>query len=304
MFQFKRLSMSVPVLTATLLASTAVGGALEGLPENASAEVKRLAPLFAFDSDSCFPSAAISPDGTLNRGLKIGGGITGECRDPEQLEQANTYVRRAEFRVGSDVFTATMYALYFKKDQIAPLAGGHRHDWENVVLWQTNGRLTHVAFSAHGGYAVRAAGDLSFKNGRVAAVYHKEWYVTHCMRPAGAADVRSSRLFVTPKLVDVDSMDPKLRAALQNNDWGKAMWPFEPGYFMKLLQRAWPATYPRFDTVRPGGLLDGLAKWRREQAKAPRPRDGLRNPARRPSDRLRNSGGRPSDALRGSSGRP
>src|SRR5690242_16222955 len=52
-----------------------------------------------------------------------------------------------------------MYAWYFPKDQpIAGIvAGGHRHDWESVVVWldnpaNANPRILSAAASGHGSY--------------------------------------------------------------------------------------------------------------------------------------------------------
>lgn len=281
------------VAVATLCLGSTALAQLPGLPKQVSAEVERLAPVFSFDDDSCYPAAAISPAGELNRGLKIGGSITGECRDPSQLREANTYSRRVEARIDGKVFAATMFCLYFEKDQIAPLAGGHRHDFESVVLWQTDGVLTHAAFSAHGGFSLVPTDELVLRGGRVAACYHKEWYVTHCMRPASRSDVESARPWCTPTLVDWDLMDPRLRGKLAAGDFGKAIVSVAGEYFYELLGRCTPPGYPKVEIWRSGGKAEGLRQWHRNGGRNRSDLDQWhRDRGERPS--------RPSDRYRGS----
>lgn len=43
---------------------------LPGLPLAASNEAQTFATIFDFDTDSCYPAAAISPDGQINQGLR------------------------------------------------------------------------------------------------------------------------------------------------------------------------------------------------------------------------------------------
>lgn len=54
---------------------------------------------------------------------------------------------------------AIMYAWYFPKDQPndGDIAGGHRHDWEHIVVWiddaaKTDPTLLGAAASSHSGY--------------------------------------------------------------------------------------------------------------------------------------------------------
>jgi len=279
------------VAVATLGLSSAARAQLPGLQKQVSAEVERLAPVFSFDDDSCYPAAAISPSGELNRGLKVGGSITGECREPSQLREANTYARRVEVRIDGKVFSATMYSLYFEKDQIAPLAGGHRHDFEAVVLWQTDGVLTHAAFSAHGGFALVPTGELVLRGGRVAAVYHKDWYVTHCFRQASRSDVDSARSWYTPTPVEWDLMDAGLRGKLAAGDFGKAIVSVAGDYYYDLLGRCTPPGYPPVEIWRPGGKARELRQWYRGGARNRSDlhqwhRDQREMPSR-PSDRYR-----------------
>lgn len=55
------------------------------------------------------------------------------------------------------------YEYYFEKDVKTEHffdTGGHRHDWENVVVFVQDGEVKGVAASQHGGYESRAVEDV------------------------------------------------------------------------------------------------------------------------------------------------
>jgi hypothetical protein len=64
-------------------------------------------------------------------------------------------IPRTERRLYGNNHAAIMYAQYFPKDQgdrLGP-AGGHRHDWEEVIVWANgNGNPTIAMVSQHGDY--------------------------------------------------------------------------------------------------------------------------------------------------------
>jgi hypothetical protein len=89
----------------------------------------------------------------MNAGLKEDmTGITEDCRRLNRLWNANVYSRR---RCNNGI-CAIMYEYYFEKDVVAshvPADAGHRHDWENVVVfYDDSGTVRKVAPSCHGGY--------------------------------------------------------------------------------------------------------------------------------------------------------
>lgn len=81
----------------------------------------------------CQSYPAVSATGQVGGGLDNTGSPSGGCNDPAN---GQTYVRGG-WHNGR---YAIMYAWYFPKDQISAggANGGHRHDWENVVLWIDN----------------------------------------------------------------------------------------------------------------------------------------------------------------------
>lgn len=84
----------------------------------------------------------------------------------------------------------TRYEYYFEKDQANPhsFLSGHKHDWENVVVFSREGtdEIIWVAPSCHGKYA---SGDGVLLDGTSPLiVYHKDGTFTHCFRIANGDD--------------------------------------------------------------------------------------------------------------------
>lgn len=104
---------------------------IAALPGSADATETKFQPLLDFDSDGCYNTAAISPDGTTNPGKGATGTPQGGCRDPPQLQNSNAYSRKR----CNNGYCAIMYEYFFEKDQAigGSFLGGHRFDWENIV---------------------------------------------------------------------------------------------------------------------------------------------------------------------------
>jgi hypothetical protein len=67
---------------------------LTALPGSADETENKFQPALDFDGDGCYQTAAIDPDGNLNPGHGATGTPQGDCRDPHQLENSNTYSRK------------------------------------------------------------------------------------------------------------------------------------------------------------------------------------------------------------------
>ena len=83
-----------------------------------------------------------------------------------------------------------MYGLYFEKDQavIGSGLGGHRHDWEHVVVWVQNDQVQYVSTSAHGNFDIQTRDQMRFDGTHPKVVYHKDGIGTHAFRPANSND--------------------------------------------------------------------------------------------------------------------
>ena len=221
-------------------------------------EAERIAPVFDFDTDSCYPSAAISDKGVLNPGLDEDvSGLTSGCRQPDQLQTARTYYRKASLRRDGTDYAVHMYALYFMKDKTVdtPVDSGHRHDWEFALVWTTNGVITHATASAHWWAETRPIAEVSVDPGapsHVKIVYHKDGGSTHAMRFAGAGERAENHLgrWVTPKIVDWHTMtigklsNGDLRALLNKDSFGSADCSVNDSNFAARISKGPPPGYP------------------------------------------------------------
>jgi hypothetical protein len=63
------------------------------LPQNAGGYEQSFSPAYDYDTDGCYATPAIGPDGTLNGGLNPTGAVNGNCRDQPDLDNSQTYAR-------------------------------------------------------------------------------------------------------------------------------------------------------------------------------------------------------------------
>jgi hypothetical protein len=252
--------MSTAFQTLALVSATFDARAIDGLPEATDPLTRRFAVVFDFDTDSCYPSPAISPAGQVNPGLSVTGpdaSFVSGCRSPAQLTNSNTYHRRAVIKKGGVTYEVRMYALYFMKDKDTPFwqaegVFGHRHDWEFALVWITDGRLTHASYSAHGRVTTKAISDLSFDGWCpecVKVVYHKDGGSTHAMRFAGTNEPpeNDTGKWLTPALVDWYGMPVHLQTALNTFDFGHSNCSVCDRNFPYELRKGPPPGYPNKD---------------------------------------------------------
>lgn len=221
----------------------------------ANVQIAGTYPLFDFDTDGCLPSAGISRSGQQNGGLKTSGSITGGCRRTDFLDYANTLHRHACITSSGNVYCGHFYALYFLKDQTTSVGGGHRHDWEHVAIWTTNGAVTHGGYSAHGDLTNAAVSTLAVQNGHVRFVYHKDGALTHAMRFAGTTEAAAENPYgqwLTPAITNWATMtgdgvsNATMRNLLNSFDYGSANIPLKDSNFLTNLNNYRPAGYPEF----------------------------------------------------------
>jgi hypothetical protein len=224
----------------------------EALPR--TVDIRATYPVFDFDTDGCLPSAGVARNGSQNGGLAPSGSITGGCRSGNFLDLSNTLHRHACLKSGGDTYCGHFYALYFLKDQVTVLGGGHRHDWEHAAVWTRNGVVTHAAYSAHGKLYNVAAAQLPLQAGHVKIVYHKDGALTHAMRMAQADEAAENGYgqFVTPTVVSWYEVvgdgvtNEQMRNKLNAYDYGSATIPLRDSNFLTNLNTYRPSGYPEF----------------------------------------------------------
>jgi len=241
----RRRWLTVPALAGALVlaASTAAYAAPpRALPQNAEAAELAYLPAFDYDTDGCYSTPAIGPDGTVNGGLKPTGSLSGDCRDAADLDNTNSYSR---YKCDNG-WCAYLYGLYFEKDQALPNSsiGGHRNDWEHVVIWVRDGAVQYVATSNHGSFTVSPASSVRFDGTHAKVVYHKDGIGTHCFRPAGSGDEppeNHKHTWQYPPLVGWNGYPAGLRDKLGAYDFGSANFGLKDGNFASHLAKAKPS---------------------------------------------------------------
>lgn len=170
-------------------------------------------------------------------GLQDSGSKTGGCKD---TSKGQTYARAAMHN-GK---LAIMYAWYWPKDQPADgnLVSGHRHDWENVVVFIDNyqspgATLYAAAASGHGDYKKTKNPQRSGNN--VMAEYftsfgknHELQFKTSPGRTYWIYDWAAMTPAAQKGLITGPSGDP-------NEPWGNANVPFIDANFGNNLNKAW-----------------------------------------------------------------
>lgn len=240
---------SVAALTVGLAGSASAAPNLKPLPESPTAFQKAFQPYFDYDSDGCFPASAMDQWGNVNGGLKPTGAVGGGCRT-DHLGNANTY-SRAKCNNG---WCGIMYALYFEKDQASP-GIGHRHDWEDVVVWVKQGadKPSYVSASRHGDYSTHPVNEVPMDGVHAKIVYHKDGISTHAFRFAKwgeRAEAWGDGGWDKPALVSWDhfpkSNDPKknLQKIFNDQGWGDANCSVQDSKFKNQLNKAKPGGIP------------------------------------------------------------
>lgn len=236
------LTLGSAIVLVIACAGSALAAPPTALPANADALEQMYQPAYDYDTDGCYPTPAIGPDGTINGGLKPTGSLSGQCHDASDLDNTNGYSR---YKCDNS-WCAIMYALYFEKDQALANSsiGGHRHDWEHVVVWVQNGQAQYVSTSNHGDFTVHSVDQIRWDGTHPKIVYHKDGLSTHCFRAANSNDEPPENDYHTwqlPDLVGWNGYPAGLRDKLSQYDFGSANFGLKDGNFNSHLETAMPA---------------------------------------------------------------
>ncbi|MEE1742573.1 NPP1 family protein [Streptomyces sp. BE147] len=239
------LVLGVAAILVMASASSALAAPPTALPANADGLEQTFQPAFDYDGDGCYPTPAIGTDGTIAPGLRTTGAVNGSCHDAEDLDNTNGYARHK----CDNGWCAIMYGLYFEKDQAVAGSGlgGHRHDWEHVVVWVQGDEARYVSTSAHGDFDIHGSERIRWDGTHPKIVYHKDGVSTHCFRPAGPGDEppeNHHRAWQFPRLVGWNGYPGDLRDKLSQADFGSAVFGLKDGNFNYHLAEAKPAGIP------------------------------------------------------------
>ncbi|KAG7389100.1 hypothetical protein PHYBOEH_007577 [Phytophthora boehmeriae] len=180
----------------------------------------------------CHSYPAVNAEGQTSGGLAPSGSSSSGCRGFFVTSQV--YVRSAWF---NDVW-GIMYAWYFPKDSSGS-GEGHRHDWENIVVWIDNpaldGDATILAISTSNtdGYRKYTALD-ELVAGNAALVLYDTFDSDDHTLSLNKHGGDLQELILWSQLPDV------ARKALNETSFDPAVVPMKDETFMANLEKAWP----------------------------------------------------------------
>lgn len=117
------------------------------------------------------------------------------------------------------------------------LGGGHRHDWEGVIVWLRSGTSTTadnilaVCPSAHGDWFCAKPGGFSLSGTKPRIEYAARFPTNHAL-------YQTSTVGGTQPLVAWESLPSAAVNALQSTDFVSANVPFKDATFMGNLAKA------------------------------------------------------------------
>lgn len=129
-----------------------------------------------------------------------------------------------------------MYAWYWPKDHPIDgnVAGGHRHDWESIVVWldsptSATPQIIGAAASGHGDFKRTTTPQRSGNS--VQVEYFTTFPTNHELQFTDTVG-RSYAIW------DWDSMDATVQNALNQGDFGSANVPFKEANFLNNMNEA------------------------------------------------------------------
>ncbi|ONN71039.1 NPP1 family protein [Pseudomonas oryzihabitans] len=198
-------------------------------------------PMISDGRDSCNNYPAVDAFGNVGGGLNPSGAPDGNCRGTN----GQVYSRMVEYHN----HCAIMYSWYFPKDQPPNYLGigpGHRHDWENIVVWtydcKVGSPVVKVDYSTHGKYRVNYAPPV-WRGGQGYLVNGVHPKVTYHATYSGFADHSldyTQDMGRNQPLISWSRMPLPAKNALNGYDFGAANVPFKDGGdFWSNLEKAW-----------------------------------------------------------------
>lgn len=110
-------------------------------------------PRLSIGDKGCDPYPAVDANGNVSAGLAPRGSSNGECT----TSVGQIYSRYANY-YGE---CAVMYSWFMPKDMPPSGIGGHRYEWEGIIVWlescHVGARIKSINYSMHGGWSVNYA---------------------------------------------------------------------------------------------------------------------------------------------------
>jgi hypothetical protein len=175
--------------------------------------------------NGCVPFPAVDSNGNVGAGLDPKN--SGDENDGCSSNLGQVYARAGT----SNGAYGIMYSWYMPKDRPAVNVGGHRHDWENVIVWLSSqsesATVRGVAISAHGEYQ-KVAGH--FDGTRPLIGYISFVAVNHQL-------IDETTKGGQQPLIAWESMTDAGRSGIANTNWESATPSFRDDNFQSYLDQ-------------------------------------------------------------------
>ncbi|KAF2200997.1 necrosis-and ethylene-inducing protein-like protein 1 precursor [Delitschia confertaspora ATCC 74209] len=176
--------------------------------------------------NGCVPFPAVDASGNTSDGLAPTGPPDGSC----DKSTGQVYARSGSH----NGLYAIMYSWYMPKDSPSSSLG-HRHEWENVVVWLSSQSLSAtihgVSISAHGRYQKTKYPHLASGTSRSLIGYISIFPINHQL-------IDTSEQGGEQPLIAWESLTSAARSAIQSTDWGAATPSFRDDNFESYLEDA------------------------------------------------------------------
>ncbi|MFT3964285.1 MAG: NPP1 family protein [Sphingobium sp.] len=217
------LALPVALLaTASAVAATIPHDQVQPIPAAGEAFLFKFQPYLKVE-DGCVPFPAVDAQGNTSGGLKASGARNGGC----SASTGQVYARALTYNGDC----AVMYSWYFPKDQVID---GHRHDWENAVVWlsdcSSNASIRAVSYSAHSGYEKTVSPPTA--NGRPLVRYYTDGFTNHKLGSTGSQGG-------SQPLIQWEALPAAARTALTDTSFGDANVPMKDANFINNLAKAY-----------------------------------------------------------------
>lgn len=219
--------------SAAVINHDKVVGFQETTPSNLTEQIEKQYKPYLKVYSGAVPFPAVDAAGNTSGGLQPSGDPKGHA----SKSTGQVYARSGWYQ-GK---WAIMYSWYFPKDEPDTHIAGHRHDWENIVVWldnpsNKNPKVLKVSYSAHGGYTSYGYSSKTFRGNNVLVGYDNmkpvPKFVDHSLSPS------NGEVGGTQPLIDWNDLTPAARNALSTTDFGKASVPFKDGSFENNLKKS------------------------------------------------------------------
>ncbi|CEG38045.1 RxLR-like protein [Plasmopara halstedii] len=182
----------------------------------------------------CLPYPAVNRLGETSGGLPKDADTETKCHGSQFNSQV--YGRSTWF---NDVWVM-MFSWYFPKDSPFPLLG-HRHDWENVVIFIDSPKvplpkILGCSMSYHSEYIKFAPCPTFATNGTSVKVKYEDSF------PLNHALNVTEKEGTFQDLIMWNQLPPIVRKSLNDTDFGSANVPMNDWNFLKKVEEAWPFT--------------------------------------------------------------